>query len=145
MVGAQPASLAAPQGEQERGEDISNPHHGKGSAWVPSPPPHPTGIWLPCRTGSKPLNLMPLKLALDLVSAWLKTLFPEDSSSLGQTTSTCRGTWDLQSRAVGGHARKAFPKWLFSESDPHPGGGRRSVSLPTVFPMPGLGSGAGIA
>lgn len=92
-----------------------------------------------------PLNPMPSKPALDLGSAWLKTLFPEDSSSLGRTTSTCRGTWDLQSREVGGHARKALQKWPFSESDPHRGGGRRSVSLPTVFPMPGLGSGAGIA
>ena len=142
MVGARPGSLAAPQVEHERGEDTSNPHHGKGSSLVPSPPPHPTGIWLPCRTSSTPLNPIPLKLALHLVSAWLKTLLPEDSSSLGQMTSMCRGRWDLQSSAVGGHARKALPKWLFSEGEAP---GRGSVSLPTVVPMPGLGGGAGTA
>lgn len=81
MVSAGPGSLADPQVEQERGEDVLNSHHGKGSTLVP---PHPTGVWLPCRTGSTPLYPMPLNLALDLVSAWLKTLFPEDSSSLGQ-------------------------------------------------------------
>jgi len=52
MVGTGPG----PQVEQKRGEDISNPLHGKGSTLLQSPPPHPTGIWLPCRTGSTPLN-----------------------------------------------------------------------------------------
>lgn len=86
MVGAGPGSLAAPQFEQERVEDILNPHHGKGSTLVLSPPLLPTGNWLPFRNDSMSLNPMPLKLALDLVSAWLKTLFPEDSSSLGLST-----------------------------------------------------------
>lgn len=109
--------LAAPKGPvREKGEKISCPTHGKGSALVPPHHPHPVGIWVPCGTASTPL-----KPALGLGSAWFKAPFPGGSDTWGQATSTRS---HLRGGGQGGNLQNS------SQGVPEPRGGCGSGSLP---------------
>lgn len=122
---------AAPKGPvREKGEKISCPTHGKGSALVPPHHPHPVGIWVPCGTASTPP-----KPALGWGSPWFKAHFPGGSDTWGQATSTRS---HLRGGGQGGGLQNS------SAGVPEPRGGCGSGSLPPGAPVPGISSAGAI-